>query len=152
MKSEVYTVEFHDAEAIDTIEGKEMQAVMVHGTIINTETGNELDFDFVPLTGEVAFCEEWEEEYDEFWDQIELIRHEALMRNVRAFYLSKDGTPYMVTETVSGYGVKYWTCFNEVDGYETVFDTSEAYAMIPTDYETYRCALEHHASVVFGGQ
>lgn len=152
MKSEVYTVEFHDTESLDTIKGQEMQAVMVHGTIVNMETDNTLDFDFVPLTGEVAFCEEWDEEYDEFWDQMELIRHEALMHNIRAFYLSKDGTPYKVTETVSGYDVKYWTCFNEVDGYETVFDTSEAYAMIPTDYETYRYALDRRAAEVFGGQ
>ena len=66
MKSDVYAVEFHDTEALDTIKGQDMQAVMVHGTIVNMETDNTLDFDFVPLTGEVAFCEEWDEEYDEY--------------------------------------------------------------------------------------
>lgn len=63
-----YAVEFFETENLEVSENEAKQ-VLVRGEITNVETGNSIEFDLVPLTNEVAFREDWDEEYDEFWNQ-----------------------------------------------------------------------------------
>ena len=116
---EKYVVGFFDCEELDTIKGKDVPAIMYTGVICNTESGNSAEFDLVPLTGEIAFYDEWESENDEFYDCGDIIRESARKANKRAYYIGTDGVPFIAEEINDGMYTysKYWRLFNTVKGY-----------------------------------
>ena len=130
--AEKYVVEFFDCSEMDAIEGKDIRAVMYTGVICNTESGNSAEFDFVPLTGEIAFFDEWDENNDEFFDCSDIINESALSANKRAFYIGEDG---MHTYR------KYWRLFNNVDGYLTMMHPDYMLKARPIDSTAYMNAM-----------
>lgn len=137
-----YTVEFFETENLEVSENEAKQ-VLVRGEIMNDETGNSIEFDLVPLTNEVAFREDWDEEYDEFWNQIDYIRAMCMRSNHRAFYLYK-GIPMKVIQISHN---KY-SCFNELDGN---FTTTHEVMMEaePIDFQTYQAKMADYAERTF---
>ena len=137
-----YTVEFFETENLEVSENEAKQ-VLVRGEITNVETGNSIEFDLVPLTNEVAFREDWDEEYDEFWNQIGYIRAMGMRSNHRAFYLYK-GIPMKVLQISRD---KY-SCFNELDGnftttYEVMMEAE------PINFQTYQAKMADYAERTF---
>ena len=141
--AEKYVVEFFDCSEMDAIEGKDIRAVMYTGVICNTETGNYAEFDFVPLTGEIAFCDEWDESNDEFFDCSDIINESALNANKRAFYIGEDGVPFIAEEIEDGMHTyrKYWRLFNSVDGYLTMMHPDYMLKARPIDSTAYMNAM-----------
>lgn len=141
--AENYVVEFFDCSEMDAIEGKDIRAVMYTGIIYNNKTGNFTEFDFVPLTGEIAFCDEWDESNDEFFDCFDLIRDTALKLNNRAFYIGDDGMPFIAEEIEDGMYTyrKYWRLFNNVDGYLTMMHPDYMLKARPIDSTAYMNAM-----------
>lgn len=110
-------VEFGEMMELDTV-GGEMRAMYCANCQAEGSDGKWYSFDYVPLTGEVSWdYSDYSELPNDLWYGEDEIRCQAFKADIKAYYIGPDKVPFIASERIDPYGMKYYSFFNRFEGY-----------------------------------